>query len=366
MVKKLKIGILFGGKSAEHEVSIRSARSIVSALDKKKYTAVLIGIDKSGRWFLPDKKKFMSKKGVESFPENGVGDSVALLPQSCGKLINLSRKKQVIKLEVVFPVLHGTYGEDGTVQGLLELANVPYVGAGVLGSALGMDKDFMKRVLRDVGLPIGKFLVLHQNEPHPKFSQVIKTLGGPVFVKPANMGSSVGIGKAGSEKEFQAAVKDAFRYDQKIIIEQFIKGREIECSVLGNEKPRASLPGEVIPQHNFYSYEAKYLDENGAILKIPADLPKTVIKKIQKSAIETFQVLGCEGFARVDMFLTKTGKIYINEINTIPGFTKISMYPKLWEASGMPYTQLLDKLIELAQDRYNRKKRLKTSFQEDL
>jgi D-alanine-D-alanine ligase len=253
-------------------------------------------------------------------------------------------------------------GEDGTIQGLLKLANVPFVGAGVLGSAVGMDKDVMKRLLRDAGLPIAKFLTFHGSDLRAlRFATVKKTLGVPLFVKPANLGSSVGISKVTDKDHFRRAIVDAFRYDNKIVIEEFIQGREIECAVLGNEKPVASLPGEIIVRHDFYSYEAKYIDDKGARFEIPARLPKAVVKKIRALALQAYRVLDCEGMARVDFFLRAGGKVLVNEINTIPGFTKISMYPKMWHASGISYPRLIDRLIELALERSRKEKRLRTS-----
>jgi D-alanine-D-alanine ligase len=262
---------------------------------------------------------------------------------------------------VVFPILHGPFGEDGTIQGFLKLADIPFVGPGVLGSAVGMDKDAMKRLLRDAGVPIGKFLTVKSHERVPAFAEVEAALGKPVFIKPANMGSSVGISKVHDEGEYAAAIQDAFQFDTKIIIEEFIPGREIECAVLGNEEPAASSPGEVIPSHEFYSYDAKYLDENGAMLKIPAQLDGQTTKKIQQLAIQTFQTLCCEGLSRVDFFLKESGEIMVNEINTMPGFTRISMYPKMWETAGITYTELITRLIELAISRYEKERRLRTS-----
>ena len=361
MTKKIRVGILYGGKSAEHEVSIRSAKNIIDALDKNKYEPILIGIDKTGRW-LPEVESKSILKG-EKIDKKHTFNTVALAAQDNGRIIETSSVGLNEPIDVFFPVLHGPFGEDGTIQGLLKLANVPFVGAGVLGSAIGMDKDVMKRLLRDAGLSIAKFQVIKKHElADISFKKIKKELGLPLFVKPANLGSSVGVSKVHSEKEFEKAIDSAFLYDNKILIEENISGREIECSVLGNEKPAASLPGEIIPKHEFYSYEAKYLDENGAELKIPAELTKSTIKNIQKMAIKTFEVLCCEGMARVDFFLTKDNKIIVNEINTIPGFTSISMYPKLWEASGMPYSKLIDTLIELAIDRFNGEGKLKTSF----
>jgi D-alanine-D-alanine ligase len=258
--------------------------------------------------------------------------------------------------------LHGPYGEDGTIQGLLKLADIPFVGSGVLGSAAGLDKDVMKRLLRDAGIPIGKFLTLKNHEPVPSFTSVTARLGQPFFIKPANMGSSVGISKIYKEQEYAAALRDAFQYDSKILIEEYIRGRELECAVLGNEDPAASIVGEIIPSHDFYSYDAKYLDENGAELKIPASLDTETHKKIQALAIKVFQTLCCEGLSRVDFFMKETGEIFVNESNTMPGFTKISMYPKLWEASGISYTELITRLIELAISRFEKEMTIKTSF----
>ncbi len=359
MKRKIRVGILFGGRSAEHEVSLRSAKNVYEALDKEKYEPILIGIDKRGKWLLENRSRFLLESGNANQEETG--ESVALVPQSDGAITNFERPSAGEKIDVVFPVLHGTFGEDGTVQGLLKLANIPFVGAGVLGSAVGMDKDVAKRLLRDAGIPIAKFKVFRGND-EISFDAVSEGLGVPLFVKPANLGSSVGVHKARGEEEFRAAVKDAFRYDRKILVEEFIKGREIECSVLGNEEPIASLPGEVIPKHEFYSYEAKYIDEDGAALEIPAKLPEETIKRVQDLAARAFKALECEGMARVDFFLKENGDLFVNEINTIPGFTSISMYPKLWEASGVSYSELVDRLIMLAIERFKKESRLKTSY----
>lgn len=358
--------MLFGGKSAEHEISLQSAKSIVEAIDKSKYEVVLIGIDKDGRWYLNDAAQLLLNTGAQLPSLRALGGTkrrVGLIPsKNTAQLVRLDDYRDEKALDVVFPVLHGPFGEDGTVQGLLKLANVPFVGAGILGSAVGMDKDAMKRLLRDAGIPIAKFLVFHRPQiGEIKFADITKTIGAPFFVKPANLGSSVGIHKVKDRKQFISAIKDAFRYDSKILVEEYIQGREIECSVLGNLEPIASVPGEIIPRHEFYSYEAKYLDEKGAMLKIPALLPGPIVEKIQDLAVETFKVLCCEGMARVDFFLRNDREVIVNEINTIPGFTKISMYPKLWEASGISYTQLIDRLIHLALERFEREKELKTS-----
>lgn len=361
MKKKIRVGILFGGKSAEHEVSLRSAKNVADAIPKNKYEVTLLGIDKSGRWHLNESADFLlTKPGQPRRKLVAGGKAVALIPQSAGTLEAVGSPGTMGKIDVVFPILHGPFGEDGTVQGLLKLAGVPFVGAGVLGSAVGMDKDVMKRLLRDAGIPIGKFLVVRKGE---KLSLVTaqKSLSEVVFVKPANMGSSVGVSKVKNEAEFDRAVAEAFKYDNKIIVEEMIVGREIECAVLGNENPKASVPGEIITKDGFYSYDAKYIDENGAVTVIPNDLSKKTVKDIQDIAIKTFKVLECEGLSRVDMFLKKNGDILVNEINTIPGFTSISMYPKMWEASGVSYPELIDRLITLAIERFERDVKLKTS-----
>ena len=327
MRQKIKVGIIFGGRSAEHEVSVESAKNIMAAIDKNKYKISKLKIGKKDR----------------------------------GALLLEKIKRLIGKSDMIFPVLHGPFGEDGTMQGLLKLANIPFVGAGVLGSAVGMDKDVMKRLLRDAGIPIGRFLTIKEKDI-PTYEAVVKNLGLPFFIKPANMGSSVGVSKVSEKKDFDKAIREAFKYDRKILIEENIAGREIECSVLGNDNPIASVPGEVIPKNDFYSYEAKYLDENDAVLEIPAKLSENTIKKIQNLAVKTFKVLNCEGMGRVDFFLKKNGQILVNEINTIPGFTSISMYPKLWEASGISYSNLIDRLIQLALERFKKEQKLKTSF----
>ncbi|MCR4311600.1 MAG: D-alanine--D-alanine ligase [Candidatus Taylorbacteria bacterium] len=363
MKKKIRVAILFGGKSAEHEVSLRSAKNVADSIPKDKYDVVLIGIDKKGRWLLNDASNFLLHTAGNPMPRlNDTGKEIALIPESAGALtaVKAGSGSLMGNIDVVFPILHGPMGEDGTVQGLLKLAGIPFVGAGVLGSAVGMDKDTMKRLLRDAGIPIGKFITVRPDEKI-SYTKIKKALGTPLFIKPANMGSSVGVSKAKNEKEFKQAMQEAFLYDNKVLVEQAIVGREIECAVLGNDKPIASLVGEVVTEDGFYSYDAKYIDENGATIKIPIELPKKVLAKVQETAIKTFKALSCEGLGRVDMFLTKSGKVYVNEINTMPGFTSISMYPKLWEASGVSYPKLIDALIQLAMDRFSREAKLKTS-----
>jgi D-alanine-D-alanine ligase len=361
-MKKIHLAILFGGKSAEHEVSLQSAKSIVEAVDTDKYEIVLVGIDKQGKWLLNNQSSYLlNENNPKLISLNKSSTELSVLPGSKEQQLVSSNQDQIGTVDVVFPVLHGTLGEDGAMQGMLKVMDVPFVGADVLGSAVGMDKDIMKRLLRDAGLPIGKFISLRRGES-VSYKEAEKQLGTPMFIKPANQGSSVGVHKVHNAQEFKNAIQDAYQYDAKVLVEEFIEGREIECAVLGNDDPKASVLGEIIPHHEFYSYEAKYIDEDGAGLQIPANLSKDVTANVQQIAIAVFKTLNCAGMARVDCFVTKDNQIYVNEINTIPGFTKISMYPKLWEASGLPYTQLIDTLITLAIERHDQNKQLKTSF----
>ena len=354
-MKKIRVGIICGGQSAEHEVSLQSAKNIIEAIDRKKYEVVVIGIDKEGRWSAFNEADFLlHTEDPKKITLRRSKETIALSPgKSSGGWNQGSGAETIDKVDVFFPVLHGPMGEDGTVQGLLRLANLPFVGAGVLGSAIGMDKDIMKRLLRDAEIPIGDFLVFHDDQRDGiHFEELKARLGSPLFIKPANYGSSVGIHKVHDEDTFEGALKDAFSFDRKVVVEAFVEGRELECSVLGNNKPMASVPGEIIPRKDFYSYEAKYIDEEGAYLKIPAELKTTIVHQIQDLAVKTFKVLCCKGMARVDFFLKKNNDILVNEINTIPGFTKISMYPRLWEESGISYPELIDRLIQLAIQRY--------------
>lgn len=388
---KLRVGILFGGRSGEHEISLLSAASVFNAIDKSKYEVVPIGITKEGRWVTAgDAERLLSGKPVEETKHLRAGDpeatpSAAVLakgegvivppePQKAGSSLtpfqtdNPARRTtdRAINVDVIFPVLHGTFGEDGTIQGLLELADIPYVGAGVLGSAAGMDKDVMKSLFIAAGLPIVKHVTVlrSEREAEPKKVQklVESKLKYPVFVKPANLGSSVGISKAHDRKELGPAIEEAAKFDRKIVIEQGVggkknKAREIECSVLGNDKPQASTLGEIVPGKEFYDYTAKYLDE-GSELIIPAKLTKAETKKFQQLAVAAFKAVDCSGLARVDFLMDpKSRKIYLNEINTMPGFTSISMYPKLWGASGLGYPQLIEKLIQLGLERHEDKKK---------
>ena len=392
-MKKLRVCILFGGKSGEHEVSLQSAKSIYEALDKAKYEVFLVGIDKEGRWLLEDAANYLlnaenpklialnraNAKPVTAITTEGGAELIALNPSTPPRRGSGNNDNRLGAIDVFFPITHGTYGEDGCLQGFLELLDAAYVGPGVLGSAVGMDKDVMKRLLRDAGLPIGRFFVtlrprkasqrggqaqgITEQGRSGNIEEFIKEVGFPIFVKPANLGSSVGISKAKDEDELRKAIEEAFLYDTKIILEEFIKGREIEVSVLGNENPEASLPGEVRSSHDFYSYEAKYIDEAGASYDIPARLSPEEISRVQGLACRAFQVLECFGMGRVDFFLRPTGEFVVNEINTLPGFTKISMYPKLWEATGVPYSELLERLIELALEKKREKDKLKRTFE---
>ena len=364
---RIRVGVLFGGRSAEHEVSLVSAASVITALDKDKYEVVPIGITQEGKWLSsPDAVALLkSRNRLDSATET------ILLPNPTHKglvALNPNSKIQNLKsLDVIFPVVHGTFGEDGTVQGLFELANIAYVGAGVLGSSAGMDKVVTKQLCEQAGIPVTPYVwfLMNRFEKNSKsiVASIEKKLGYPCFVKPANSGSSVGISKARNRRELLLAIKVAAQFDRKILVERGIANvREIELSVLGNDEPVASVPGEIISSNEFYDYDAKYVDGKSAAI-IPAKLPKNVARKLQEYAVRTFAAIDCTGMARADFLVTKrSNKIYMNEINTIPGFTSISMYPKLWEASGISYPRLLDTLIELALARHRDKQRLKTSF----
>ncbi|MFQ5689788.1 MAG: D-alanine--D-alanine ligase [Gemmatimonadota bacterium] len=361
--RRIRVGILFGGESAEHEVALQSAANIVEAIDSDRYEVILIGVDPAGRWHLSDARRYLSDAmDPKRIRLSGSARDVTLVPGRGSRLQPVGEGAEEHPLDVVFPVLHGPLGEDGCVQGLLRLAHLPFVGAGVLGSAIGMDKDVSKRLLRDAGIPIARFRAFHREfGSPPAFDDLASDLGLPFFVKPANMGSSVGVTKVRTREGFDGAIRRAFDYDRKLVVEEFIEGREIECAVLGNAQPSASVPGEVIARHDFYSYEAKYLDEEGAELRIPAELPDETVQRIRDLAIETFRVLCCEGMARVDFFVTTDGEVRVNELNSIPGFTRISMYPKLWEASGVGYPELIDRLLELAVERARNEEALNSS-----
>jgi len=391
-MEKIRVGILFGGRSGEHEVSLLSAASVLNAIDKEKYDVVPIGITKDGRWLTAEHAEDLLQGRLMLEPRHlragdpdntssaavlARGESVVVPPEPIHRQSGLvpfqsdaamlrRASDRAINVDVIFPVLHGTFGEDGTIQGLLELADIPYVGAGVLGSAAGMDKDIMKSLFVAAGIPIVKHVTILRSAWENDSKQVQKRVESkliyPVFVKPANLGSSVGISKAHNRKELGPAIEEAARFDRKIVIEQGVggkkeKAREIECSVLGNDEPAASVPGEIVPGKEFYDYTAKYVDE-GSQLIIPAKLTKAQTKRVQDLAIAAFKAVDCSGLARVDFLMDpKTGKIFLNEINTMPGFTAISMYPKLWAASGLEYSDLIDRLIRLGIERHEDKKK---------
>jgi D-alanine-D-alanine ligase len=404
-MEKIRVGILFGGRSGEHEVSLLSAASVLNAIDKDKYEVVPIGITKDGRWLTaehaeslltgklvleprslragdPDTTSpaaILARGEAVVVPPEPVHRHSGLVPFQTDASLMRRASDRAINVDVIFPVLHGTFGEDGTIQGLLELADIPYVGAGVLGSAAGMDKDIMKSLFIAAGIPIVKHVTIlrsaweldSKKNGGKKIQKVVESkLKYPVFVKPANLGSSVGISKAHNRKELGPAIEEAAKFDRKIVIEQGVggkkkKAREIECSVLGNDDPTASVPGEIVPGKEFYDYTAKYVDE-GSQLIIPAKLSKADTKRVQELAIAAFQAVDCSGLARVDFLMEpasgkgsrkKSGRIYLNEINTMPGFTAISMYPKLWAASGLAYADLIDRLIQLGIERHEDKKK---------
>lgn len=366
--RRKRVGIIFGGRSGEHEVSLMSARSIVSALDPDKYEIVMIGISKSGRWLTGD---------VALALESGVLDAAnraTLLPDPQARILvqidesdaQQTTMSEVAQLDVIFPVLHGPYGEDGTVQGLLELAGLPYVGAGVVGSAVGMDKAIFKAVMIAHGIPILPWMMVLSSDWHRQPEGILERIEAkltyPLFTKPANLGSSVGISKCNNNLELAEGLALAARYDRRLIVEQGIDARELEVSVMGNDDPIASVVGEVKPRRDFYDYVAKYVSDDSELI-IPAQLSQTQSDQIRQLAIKAFKAMDCAGLGRADFLLEKQeGQLYINEINTIPGFTRISMYPKLWEASGIEYSQLLDHLIELALERHQEKSGLDTSF----
>jgi len=360
--ERLRVGVVFGGISAEHEVSWVSARNVIRVMDRQRYRPVPILIDQAGRWFLVepgtlDSFSFQGSGGArtEEEPEHRI-----LLDPEGGKirLVNRDTGREVDFLDLVFPLVHGTCGEDGTLQGLCKLFQIPFVGPGVAASAACMDKDIMKRILLERGIPVAEFVSINQEEAgRADPARIARRLGLPLFVKPANLGSSVGITKAKTLDDLPPAMAFAFQFDEKIIVEESVQGREIECSVLGNQEPEASIPGEIVPRHEFYSYQAKYEDPEGAELRIPADLEPAEEERVRELALRSFKAMECEGMARVDFFLRPDGSVLVNELNTIPGFTDISMYPKLWEASGVPCGELVHRLIQLGLERYHRETR---------
>jgi len=366
--KKLRVGVIFGGRSGEHEVSLRSAESVINAMDKSKYEVVPIGISGEGRWLMSrDAAAMLPRAVMDSKSHRQVAIIGDPTKKGLTQLDTTDRSPVNQQLDAVLPVLHGTYGEDGTIQGLLEMAGVPYVGCGVLASATGMDKVTMKQLFAQAGLTIIEYEWFlrssWEENPDAVIKRISRVLGFPVFVKPANLGSSVGISKAAGKTELRDAIDDAARYDRKIVVERAVNGREIEVSVLGNDHPMASLPGEIITGHEFYDYEDKYVD-SASRTEVPAKLSQKITARLQRDALTAFQAIDGAGLARVDFFVEhKTNRVIINEINTMPGFTSISMYPKLWEASGISYSELIDRLIQLAIERHSDKSRNLTSYQ---
>jgi D-alanine-D-alanine ligase len=375
------VGVLFGGQSGEHEVSLASARSVIETLEASgRYEVLPIGVSRTGQWLArPEAMAILSREAKFTLfgAATGTTDRAGAGPQppkptalvpggQGGSLVSLDQPDAPERVDVVFPVLHGPKGEDGTVQGFLELAGIPYVGCGIAASAVGMDKALMKAVFKAAGLPVAEWLVLRKHawdRDRQLVSASATGLGFPCFVKPANMGSSVGVTKARNAEELCAGLEAAFRYDTKVIVEQAIDAREIECSVLGNEEPRASVPGEIVPGGEFYDYRAKYLSGDASELIIPAPLERSQTREVQELALRAFRAIDGAGMARVDFLLERgSGRLVVNEVNTIPGFTRISMYAKLWEASGVGYGELLDRLIELALERHQQRRRLETSY----
>jgi D-alanine-D-alanine ligase len=359
MANKKKVALLYGGRSVEHGVSVNSARNIFEYLDKNTFEPLSIGISKSGKWFLTE--------GVTRDIEQGKPVGLVLDPEN--PAFTVLGTKELIKVDVVFPVLHGTDGEDGSIQGLVKTMDLPMVGTGVLGSSVSMDKIVAKYLLKAADLPVTKFLTYRYSDLKKiKFGEIEKKLGLPFMIKASSLGSSVGVSKVKTKKDFKPALEEAFRYGDGVIIEEFISGREIECALLGNTPAEASLPGEIVisKKYDFYTFDAKYVDPEAVTIEVPAKLDRKSVKMIREVSVKAFEALRCEDFARVDLFLTKKGKVYINEINTIPGFTNSSMYPMMWKERGTGFTELITKLLNLAQERYDRGKRVERDFQSAL
>jgi D-alanine-D-alanine ligase len=359
MPTKTKVAILYGGRSVEHAVSVNSARNIFEYIDKKLFQPIAVGISKTGQWYLTD--------GVSKDIQKGKPLGLVLNAEKPGLIVMKENRK--VTPDVIFPVLHGTDGEDGSIQGMVKAIDLPLVGTGVLGSAVSMNKIVAKRLLSDAGLPVSDFMTFRFDDKGKiSFNAIVKKLGLPFMVKSASLGSSVGVTKVKSKKDFNQAVEEAFKYDNEMLAEKFITGREIECAILGNNPPEASYPGEIVISKNyeFYTFDAKYVDPDAVKIEVPAKLPKAIAEKIRKASVLAYQTLHCEDFARIDLFLDKEGNIYINEINSIPGFTNSSMYPMMWKERGIGFTELISRLLNLAQERYDRGKRLERDFQSSL
>ena len=355
MSKKLSVAILYGGRSVEHEISIRSAKNIVAHIDQDSFDIVLLGITKNGSWYL--------NKTIDGEINSGLSVSLNL-DASAPHLIEIESGR-TIKMDVVFPVLHGTDGEDGSIQGLFKSMNLPVVGSGVLGSAISMDKIVSKKILKECGIPVAAYLEFDKSQKDSiTFEEIVDKVGLPFMIKSAALGSSVGISMIKSKADFSSALEESFRYGEKILMEQFIVGRELECAIMGNEQPRASIPGEIImiKDYDFYTYEAKYQDENAIEIQIPAEVDKSTTEKIRRLSVLAYQALRCEDFARVDLFLTEGGEVIINEINTIPGFTSASMFPMMWQNMGISYTELISELVNLCLKQFNTSKDLETDY----
>lgn len=359
MAEKKKVAILYGGKSVEHGVSINSARNIFEYINKDLFEPIPIGITTKGKWFLTS--------GVDKNIESGQALSLALNPAN--PVFKIEGSNQTFTADIIFPVLHGTDGEDGSIQGLIKALDIPMVGTGVLGSSVSMSKIVSKRLLENAGLPVTKFLSYTFTEKEKlNFKTIVDTLGLPFMVKAASLGSSVGVSKVSTENDFDKAVDEAFRYDNALLVEEFVKGREIECAILGNEPPRASDPGEIVisGQYDFYTFDAKYVDGDAVRIEVPAKLDSAIIEKVKDVSVRAYQTLHCEDFSRVDLFVTADGKVYVNEINTIPGFTNSSMYPMMWKQHGISFSELITELIQLATSRFEKGKRIDHEFQSNL
>lgn len=356
---KQNLGLIFGGRSGEHEVSLQSAQSIAKAVNKERYNIYLIAVDKKGDWYLADKENYLKNPNDPAIIELHVKaeQQIAIIPyNNSNRIIQLSTGKHLGHLDVAFPIIHGTFGEDGGLQGFFSILNIPCVGADIAGSAIAMDKLIAKQLLVQAGISVADYLVATERTDISELAIAVEEkIGYPVFIKPACSGSSVGVFKATSLEELKNFVTQALKFDNQVLIEETIDGREIECAILGNEELFASVPGEIIPRHSFYSYEAKYIDAEGASLEMPADIPEDIVTRVKDFARQSYKALFCKGMARVDMFLTKKGNLILNEINTLPGFTKISMYPKLMEISGISYSELIDRLVDLAIEQHKQR-----------